>query len=121
MILPRRVQSVEERPVEPVVEEIFLGGRCRVEEGAQVFLVALEGQPALALDEVEEHQAVEKPLHVEATRLALGYALDAAFHFLKNSVVFGEEAFGDSFNIKGRRPLPDPGVGVAVVGEAQRR
>src|SRR5205823_5907800 len=36
-----------------------------IEQGAQVVVVPPKGEPAFALDEVEEHQAVEEPLHVE--------------------------------------------------------
>ena len=122
-ILAGRVQPVEESPVEPIIEEIFLGGRCCVEEGAQVIGVALKAEPALTLDEIEEHQAVEESLYVQAARFSLRHAFDARFHLLEHGAIFREEPPGNGFNVERAGPFLEPGCGVvpAVLGPFQRR
>jgi hypothetical protein len=62
----------------------------------------IELEPALFLNEGNEHQAVEKALREEPPSFRLfGYSFDGLFNLTKNPRVFPEEFNRNRFNIGG--------------------
>jgi hypothetical protein len=111
--------ELDEEGLEGVFEETDAGGVLAIalaELVDQVLAIAIE--PALALDEIEEQEAVEK---------RLGLALDGFFgpagmavgdvvaDLAEGVVEVGEELFGNRLFVEGPGPLGLPGLGVGPV------
>jgi hypothetical protein len=80
-------------------------------QGGEVVTAAIECQPALALDEAQEHQAVEEHLREHAPivfRELRMRQLDRGFSALEGLLIVVVKALGDLLDIEGPRPLRRP-------------
>lgn len=111
--------ELDEERAEEVIQ-IGAAARVPVEVLAEAVgeAIALTIEPALALDEVEEEQAVEEGLGFafdDCLRPAWMAVGDLVAEPLEDVAEVGEELPGDGFLVKGAGPLGQPGSGVRAV------
>ena len=109
-------QALEEQRAEPSLVERLLAVAPGGIQGAEVVLVPAEGQPALALHEPQEHQAVEERLgeHPQVVALQLLLLADELLDLLEDGGVVLVEPPGDLLDIERLAPGRDPSFGVRL-------
>ena len=97
------VEPGEEEQSEAVLVEVALRLIVLVvlPEGVEVVLVLLVCQPALAGEEVDEHEAVEERLDEEVAVFVALEAGDVLLRRLEDAPVLGEELFGNWLDVEG--------------------
>ena len=112
----RVVQCHEEQQAKANLVEILTGATA-VPERFQILAVAVEGEPALALQEIEKHQAVEEGLAEQAAVVIVRQAGDEVHHPIEDIVAGAEEVAGDGLDVIGvteRRANVGAALGLSV-------
>ncbi|RME57238.1 hypothetical protein D6779_09045, partial [Candidatus Parcubacteria bacterium] len=107
LIAARIVQPHEKERVQAFTMEIGLGAFVGVvfpvigEKRPKVILTPLESEPPFALQEDDEHQAVEEPLGIKTLLLGAPVEVNARLGLLEDLAILAEEFPGDRLDAEG--------------------